>query len=283
MGANSNGTPTSLGIPTLSPSQDNLNALGINEITQSVDSKISGRMFAPLAPSNLQVVKWSTSSGAWIADFVDPAELKQSGATNGQALVWNTGSGKWVPTTVGALARKTTPKVVNTSVAPTDLLNGEVTIAAGVMGATGILRLTAWGDWLQNIGTNQVPPRIQLLFGGTTIFDTGASTGANASSAVRHDWSVEAIIANDTAATQTAKISGKFVYGAAGSAASAVFTTGTGWLVNDGVNFMQTLSGSNSGLAVNTALSAALVLNVINANAGANYETKLFGAMVELL
>lgn len=41
MGANSTGTPTSLGIPTLNPAQDILKADGVNEIVQAIDSLIA--------------------------------------------------------------------------------------------------------------------------------------------------------------------------------------------------------------------------------------------------
>lgn len=100
MSANANGTATSLGIPTFNPAQDIAGPLGVNEMMQSIDSKIAARMFAPAAPSDKQVVKWSQAGGAWVAGFVAPSELAQEGATDKQALVWSTASGKWIPSTV---------------------------------------------------------------------------------------------------------------------------------------------------------------------------------------
>lgn len=97
MSANANGTPTSLGIPTLNPAQDDAGPLGINEITQAIDARIAARMFAPAAPTDKQVVKWNNAGGAWVASFVAPSELAQEGATDKQALVWSSASGKWVP------------------------------------------------------------------------------------------------------------------------------------------------------------------------------------------
>ena len=62
-GPNSTGTPTSLGIPTINDAQDILNGDGVNEIVESIDNKIAGRMFSPSSPNNGQVVKWSGGLG----------------------------------------------------------------------------------------------------------------------------------------------------------------------------------------------------------------------------
>ena len=42
--------------------------------------------------------------------------------------------------------RKVTSKTVNTTTTETDLLNGEITVAASALGASRALRLTARGD-----------------------------------------------------------------------------------------------------------------------------------------
>lgn len=97
MGANSTGTPTSLGIPTLNLTQDFLKGDGINEIVAALNTIIGGRLIAPAGATDKQVIQWSNSGQAFIADFVDPANLKQSGATTGQALVWN--GTKYAPAT----------------------------------------------------------------------------------------------------------------------------------------------------------------------------------------
>lgn len=102
MGANSNGTPTSLGIPTLSPGQDTAGPLGVNEIVQVIDSKIAGRLIAPTALDK-QVIKWSQSSGTYIASYVEPGEIGQEGASNGQALLWSSANNKWQPGSAGSL------------------------------------------------------------------------------------------------------------------------------------------------------------------------------------
>lgn len=181
--------------------------------------------------------------------------------------------------------RKTTAKTVNTTTAATDLLNGEVTIAAGAMGATGVLRIKASGDHLQNSGGNAAQPRFQLVFGGVTVFDTGVTAAAEAAGATRWPWSVEATISNLTAATQNAWIRVQTVLDP-NSGVSNLFTTGNGgW--QEGANVSTWTNafgfGVNTGLTVATGSAAALVLNVINGSANAAYETKLFDALVEII
>jgi hypothetical protein len=52
---------------------------------------------------------------------------------------------------------------------PTDLLNGEITIGAGVMGTNKLARLTAFGDYKQNSGGATNAYRFQLLLGATAV------------------------------------------------------------------------------------------------------------------
>ena len=195
----------------------------------------------------------------------------------------NTLSGDLTVLGPGGWYRKTTPNAVNTTVSATDLLNGEITIAAGVMGTTGCARLTAWGDWLQQSGGSVAPPRFQLLLGGTTLLDTGTSSTTVTSGATRAGWRLTAEILNaGSASSQVAALTLDLtsIIGFA-TAGAAGITVGEGVYGTTGT-FAARAEGSNSGLAVNTASSAALVLNVINGSASASYETKLFGALVEV-
>lgn len=212
----------------------------------------------------------------------DNTKIMQGGAVTGQSLVWNGTS--WVPGS-NAPYRKTTAKTVNTSVAETDLLNGEITIGAGVLGTSGLLRLTAWGDFLNNAGAAN-RPQLKLKLGGTTLIDIGAGASTTAS-ATRFGWRVVAEIMNEGAANaQLANM----VWRIGG------MQSGTG----NGVNGVATGEGAESyvyfagtgilfvGEAFNTAtkdtsVAQALALTVTNASASASYETKLFGAVVEVL
>lgn len=187
MGANSTGTPTSLGIPTLNPAQDILKSDGVNEIVTSIDGKIAARMFAPSSPSDKQVVKWSLAGGTWIADFVAPSELKQEGATNNQALLWNTGSGKWVPTTITPSQSMATPSNPTGVISATATMCGlaasitpaytgrvliVVTGCAGSPGAGNIQLRTGTGTaptlGAALTGTQRGANQAQVLAGGKT-------------------------------------------------------------------------------------------------------------------
>lgn len=176
--------------------------------------------------------------------------------------------------------RKTTAKVVNTTVGATDLLNGEITIAAGQMGATGLLRLTAFGDFINNSGGPVAGPRFQLLLGGTTLLDTNALTAFTAS-AGRFGWNLTAEILNLSASSQVASMDRRMYAGSGLVAAQTTWTTGEGGGTTTSNSALDW--GVNSGLSVNTAVACALVLNTINGSANAAYETKLLGALVEII
>lgn len=206
--------------------------------------------------------------------------------SNGQAIVADSTQAlgmKW-GSVAGTTYRKTTSKTVNTTTTATDLLNGEITIAGGAIGGTGLLRLTAWGDWLDNIGANTAaPPRFQLLLGGTTLFDTSTSGTAVASS-TRYGWRLVVEIMNaGSAAAQVSNFQLMLVENVSGATDNA-FTTGEGVYHNEAAGLLVTKAqAANPSTTVNTATSAALVLNVINGSANAAYETKLLGAVAEII
>lgn len=175
--------------------------------------------------------------------------------------------------------RKTTAKAVNTTVAATDLLNGEITISAGLLATTGALRLTCIGDWLQNSGGAAAPPRFQLKLGATTLIDTGAG-GNTSATATRMPWHLVIEIHNLTASSQVISLEGT-VMSLTPTAGAAAFTTGEGQILTI-ANGLTYYSGVNT-TAVDTTGALALVLNVINGSASASYETKLLAGNVELL
>lgn len=179
--------------------------------------------------------------------------------------------------------RKTTTKTVNTTVAASDLLNGEITIDAGAMSATRALRLTTWGDWLNTSGGTVGTPRFQLVLGGTTLIDTGTLVQSS-TSATRFSWKLVAEILNSSSASAQVVNFALVMPGVYAAAGLTSFTTGNGqiYVPTGGGTTVMFGEGVNTG-AVNTALASALVLNVINGSASASYETKLFGALVEVV
>lgn len=219
---------------------------------------------------------------------ISVSKLGQSAALTGQALIWNGSS--WAPANPSpGLYRKTTAKQVVNTVAETDLLNGEITIGAGVLGTTGLLRLTAIGDWIQNSGGATDVPRFKLKLGGTTLIDTNVNGGAFiSSSAFRNGWRFQALIALLGAAnSQWVDFNG--IIGNAGTSAIAAnaFTTGEGrwsaplFSVTPGSNFV-IYEGGNAG-AVDTTLAAALALSVTLPAASATLDVTLKHALVEIL
>lgn len=181
--------------------------------------------------------------------------------------------------------RKNTVKAVNNTVAATDLLNGEISLASSVLGTNGFMRLTAFGNILQNTGANRTPPRFQILLNGTTVMDTGVS-GLIAASATRTKFIAECCIMNAAVASQIADLFMSIGGTEAVTGIQNSFTTGVGEYssVNRQSPPGQIIaSGSNDGLAINTAVACPLVLNVINGFADPNYEVKLLGALVEIL
>lgn len=182
--------------------------------------------------------------------------------------------------------RKVTAKTVNTTTTATDLLNGEFTVAAGVMGSAGRLRLTASGDLLNNVGSAKALWRFQLVFGGTTIFDTGTGGMTIAARATRGAWRLQAEINNLTAATQEVQFHLDLAAANTdiGTSNGAVVTTGQGWygVATVSINSLAIAYGMNTS-ALDTTTSKTLVLNVINGFSDANYECKLYSALAEIL
>lgn len=199
------------------------------------------------------------------------------------------GDGTWaVPSSSVVTFRKTTTKTVNTTTAATDLLDGEITVTAGALGTTGMLRLCAWGDWKNNSGGASGPPRLQLVLGGSTLIDTGSPrSNATANSTTRYPWQVEAKIMNTgSSSAQVVKFSFELGIFAANGVADATFTTGTGvWGegVGPGSTSMPAFAYGVSTGSVDTSSAVALVLNTINGSNSASYETKLFGAVAEVV
>lgn len=183
--------------------------------------------------------------------------------------------------------RKTAVKTVSNSVAETDLLNGEITVAAGALTSTGIMRLAAWGTAKQNSGSDRVNPRIRFKFGATTLGDTGVA-GSNVwgNNASTLDWFATAFILN--AGATNAQVGHFFMRLDMTSA-----TAGTGYAPAAGsgsVIVPATLGGYsnlNVGLAtsaaIDTTAAVAVALTVVLPVADANVTMALTGAVVEII
>ena len=176
------------------------------------------------------------------------------------------------------------PVVVNNTVVETNLVNQ--TIAANP-GVSALLRLTAWGDLLGNNGL-QAANQWKLKFGGVTLIDTaaGAATLRYTGAATRYPFQIVALIKNQGAANSQI-VSFKLDYiSQMTNIGPLAFATGEG--VTEGYNgtagAAQNIFGQgfNTG-AVDTTSGQALVLSVTQGNASVNVETKLYGAVVEVI
>lgn len=177
--------------------------------------------------------------------------------------------------------RKTTSTQVVSTVTETDLLNGEITIDAGAMATSRMLRLTAAGDWLNNTGSNQITPRFKLKLGATTLIDTATIASNWTSNAGRMGWHLLAEIKNLGATnsqwtTLLMDMAGFFT-----GAGAATFTTGEG--VNEILagNLAKLVGGNSS--AVDTTLAQALAFTVTLPVSNASCDVTLKTADIEVV
>lgn len=181
--------------------------------------------------------------------------------------------------------RKNTAKQVVNTVAETDLLNGEITIGANVLGPNSILRLTAFGDWINNTGGPLIPPQFKLKLGGTSLFDTGQLGAIFSTSANRFGWKLVALIQNLTATSQSCSFLLDGVMGNGVGASAIAFINGRGaynaWVSAGGFGLVNGNAVATAAKDTTTAL--ALVLSVINGSANALYDTTLTAALVEII
>lgn len=189
-----------------------------------------------------------------------------------------------LPSGIPILYRKNTSKLVNTT-ADTDLLNGEITVAANVMGANGFLEGVAFGDDVQNSGGTVACFRFKLKFQGTTILDSGAQAGACLNSAVRFAWKAQWTIMNLGATnSQYVTLWIDFGVAAGGTFTNAAPTTGTGRIAavtsNTGSNNHLRYMMSNTA-AIDTTGACAMVLSVVTPS-GATTDCTLQGAFVRV-
>lgn len=174
--------------------------------------------------------------------------------------------------------RKTTAKDVTNTVSETDLLNGEITIGAGVMGANGILRCSLMGDYL-NSAASEVIPIFKIKFGGTTLFnDPTANNSAPVSSANRRPWICNFEIHN-LGATNSQWMGGSIWFGT-----TAAPTTGLGGIgLASTTNGFGNVFGTSAAAAVDTTAAKLLEVTVTWGTATTTRSWRLQSAHVQVL
>lgn len=180
--------------------------------------------------------------------------------------------------------RKTTAKTVAGTVSATDLFNGEFTLPADGLGTDKIARVTAWGDWMQHasLSAPQDIPEFVVWLGGSVLIDTGGTGGTvAASSTTRYGWRIVCEIQNLGAANAQWVTFHGVITCSPNSANASPFSQGEGLTVMSS-NGRGAYDGSYAA-AVDTTAACALLLDVQNASGDAGYETKLYGALVEII
>jgi hypothetical protein len=181
--------------------------------------------------------------------------------------------------------RKVTAKQVVNTVVETDLLNGEIIIAANAIGASGVLRLTLVGDMLNNTGAGQSFPRFALRLGAAnTIIDTNVLINYGSSS-IRNPWKLDATIAN-LGATNSQWT--EFLWS---TMAGDVGTTAVAPIVGNGYGYMPAPAGGVGpawyhfcqATTIDTTIAQQLVFSVVNGVAHVNYDVTLRHALVEII
>lgn len=191
-----------------------------------------------------------------------------------------------VDVSVAALAvqRKLTAKKIVSTTSPTDLLNGEFTLPAGVLGA----RLTCWGDLFNNDVGSLATPGFALMLGATKLFDTGViATTWNTSASRIGQWRFVIELVTLGTNSQRASISGLMPIVPVGQVA-VDFATGQGLysIAGPGSGTLGcrtgTIVGGGSGTA-STSIAQQLALDVTLPVSNANVDVMLFAATLEYL
>lgn len=176
-----------------------------------------------------------------------------------------------------SLLRKTTAKDVTNTVVETDLLNGEITIPANVMGVNGVARATLLGDFLNNAAAETLPV-FRIKLGATTLLDIpSASDSAPALAATRRPFYCQFDIHN-LGATNSQYMAGHIYIGS-----SAAPTTGLGAItIASAANGFSSGFATSAAVAVDTTAAQVLAVTVQWATATVTRSWRLQSAVVEV-
>lgn len=165
--------------------------------------------------------------------------------------------------------RKVTQKDVVNIASATDLLNGEITLAAGVLGTTGRAFCVLSGDYLNNTGGTQTL-QLEIKIGTTSVWKSNALSLT--ASAVRRSWHMIFEI-TEASATNAQWLGGSFVL-------SDITAPVTGFGAITAGAVTAAFTSGNGALGIDATAALALVVNCIHGAANANLSMRLNEAVV---
>jgi len=176
--------------------------------------------------------------------------------------------------------RKTTSKDVQNTNVETDLLNGEITIDAGAMGANGIVRATLLGDYLNNAAAEAVPKH-SIKFGGTTLLvNPIATNSAPSQSSLRRPFYMQFDIHN-LGATNSQYMAGIMMIGEPSPSSGQTGLGGFG--ASSATNGWTNGFSTNGTVAVDTTAACLLEVTVTWATGTTTRSWRLRSAHVQIL
>jgi hypothetical protein len=223
MAVDATGAPTSPdNIPTYNTGADAPSGKGFNAAMAALQTALSARLSGQGTPAGGNIPVWNAGASKWQLDGTTKAAVSGLVAGNsGDVLQTSGGIPAWASGAV-VLNRATASVDINTSVAETDFYN--FSVPGNTIGATKMLRLTIFGDYLHNNVAGDTA-NIRLYFGGTKHYDFSHNF-AGVIAATRQPWFATICIANLNA-TNSQAIFGSFINADANNAAP---TTGIGVL-----------------------------------------------------
>lgn len=170
----------------------------------------------------------------------------------------------------GVIAKDTGTVTWANTAAEQDLTNK--TIPGGLMGVDKCLRITLWGDMMNNSGSGQTLT-LKVYAGATVLYnDSFGSITANAS---RRSWWLQLVFNNHNAANSNF-LAGIALLGTTGGA-----TTGSGDLGAAG--FREAVISSNGSTTIDTSADQAIKVTATLGAANSNLDIRVQGSTWELL
>lgn len=144
------------------------------------------------------------------------------------------------------------------------------TVPGGTLGASGVLRVSHLGRWLQNSGAGRPGPIVRVKYGGVVVFwaQHTSNVGTNANP---HPVYLELLIAAANA-TNAQRVDGRLSIG-------GVYAEPPAAAVAD----VATLTSGHNALAVDSTTNQTLQLTVQLSNATATHSYKAMATVVEKL